>query len=72
MKYILLVVLALSGCATNSWSWYKENSSQQDFNMDNGQCRAQAFGIPNAPLMQIVMVQQACMEGRGWEKRNNQ
>jgi hypothetical protein len=74
MRIIIFGVLTLlAGCAANNnnWSWYKDGASGQDFNMDNGQCRAQAFSIPNASLFQIVLVQQNCMQGKGWEKREN-
>lgn len=68
MKY-LLVALLLAGCAAKKMAyWEKPGSNAQDFNQDMGQCRAQAFGVPGAMnnLMQVAMVQNACMQGKGW------
>lgn len=66
MRY--LVVLLLAGCATTQTYWEKPGASQSDFQVDMGQCRAQAFGVPGAMnnLMQVAMVQSACMQGKGW------
>jgi hypothetical protein len=68
---ILAAVLTLAGCATtaNDWHWYKAGATQQDLSMDDGQCRAQAFGVPGMNLFQVAMVLQSCMQGKGWEKR---
>ena len=77
MKAIAILLgacLILSGCASllqPNWSWYRSGATTADFDMDMGQCRAQAFSIPNAPLIQIAIVQQNCMIGKGWSKRYN-
>lgn len=64
---VLLPLAVISGCATTESVWVKNGSSQQNFNMDMGQCRAQAFAVPGAPLMQVAIVQNSCMEGKGWQ-----
>lgn len=73
MKYAIAVaVLLLTGCATRpQMAWFKDGSTQQDFNAELGQCRAQAFGVPGAMnnLLQVAIVQQNCMLGKGWEQR---
>lgn len=71
MKLIVIAALIwLAGCAThkNDWYWQKDGSTEQDFNQDQGQCHAQAFGVSNAPLMQVVLVYDGCMRGKGWNK----
>lgn len=65
---ILAPLALLTGCATTESVWVKSGSSQQTFNMDMGQCRAQAFSFPGAPLIQRAIVQSSCMEGKGWER----
>lgn len=63
---VLSAVLALSGCATTETVWVRDGASSQDFYMDRGQCQAQAFSVPNAPLMQTAIVFNGCMQGKGW------
>lgn len=65
----LLVALLLTGCAAKKTTyWEKPGTSAADFNQDMGQCRAQAFSVPGAMnnLLQAAMVQNACMQGKGW------
>lgn len=76
MKAALVAVATaaiLSGCATgNDWHWYKEGASQQEFQMDNGQCRAQALSGTHGVVNQgTVMIMFSCMEGKGWLRRPN-
>lgn len=67
MKSISLVLLVLlSGCQTTESVWVKPGASQQDFYMDAGQCRAQAFSVASGNMMQIAIVYNSCMQGRGW------
>jgi hypothetical protein len=71
MKKLALVALAvaLAGCATNNdWAWDKPGSTQRDFDMDHGQCRAQAFAVPGVSLLQAVLVLDGCMHGKGYTK----
>lgn len=69
MRY-LVVLLLLAGCATpprQEYVWDKQGASTQEFNMESGQCRAQAFGAPGMPMMQVMMVYASCMQGKGWQ-----
>lgn len=67
MKRYFLLVLLLTACATQKpITWNKPGASTQDFNMDAGQCRAQAYGVAGAPPMQVAMVYGSCMQGKGW------
>lgn len=34
--------------------------------VDQGQCQAQAFSVPGASALQIGLVFNACMRGKGW------
>jgi hypothetical protein len=66
----VLLALCLVGCATKQTQtyWEKPGASQQDFQADMGQCRAQAFSVPGAMnnLVQVAIVQNTCMQGKGW------
>lgn len=68
---ILLIAICLTGCATNNnnWHWEKPGSSTNEFNMDNGQCRAQGFAGTGGMLnWGTIMIIQSCLEGKGWYK----
>lgn len=54
--------VSAAGCASQD-VWVGGNG---DFEMDKGQCQAQAFSIPNAPPMQAAIVFNSCMRGKGW------
>jgi hypothetical protein len=57
----------LSACASQTVTyWEKQGASSQDFNVDQAQCNAQAFSIPNANYMQVAIVQNQCLRGKGW------
>jgi hypothetical protein len=79
MKKILIsvAIIAITGCAsntnnTNKWHWEKSGSSAYDFNIDNGQCRAQAFaGTGGMLTMGTIMIHYSCLEGKGWYKVND-
>ena len=62
-----LITIGLVGCATTETVWNKSNSSEQEFNMESGQCRASAFGVSNPSMMQIAIVYNSCMQGKGWQ-----
>ena len=64
MKKIALAFL-LAGCATQTY-WEKPRSSAQEFEMDKGQCQAQAFGVTGMNAMQVALVYNGCMRGKGW------
>ena len=68
MRYPLLALL-LAACApmqNQNLYWEKPGASSQQFEMDKGQCQAQAFSIPNAPLVQAAVVFNSCLRGKGW------
>lgn len=67
MKPIYLAVALLAGCATEpQYAWHKSGASERDFRADSGYCRAQAFSVASGNLFQIAIVQDACMEAKGW------
>ena len=64
-----LCAFVLAGCATQQrMVWTRPGSTQQEFYMENGQCRAQAFSGTGVPLMQAVVIFESCMQGKGWYK----
>jgi hypothetical protein len=60
------ITLSLLGCAHTQPYWEKQGASNQDFQMDLGQCQAQAFSLANGNLFQIAIVQNSCLRGKGW------
>jgi hypothetical protein len=63
---ICLFVLLLAGCATTEKYWDKPGASASDFEADKGQCQAQAFSTPGMYTMQVALVFNSCMRGKGW------
>lgn len=63
MRY--LVVLLITGCATQTY-WEKPGASAREFEADRGQCQAQAFSAPGMYTVQVAMIYNACMRGKGW------
>ncbi|MDW7534505.1 MAG: hypothetical protein SCG82_01435 [Candidatus Nitrotoga sp.] len=47
--------------------WEKPGASDRDFNVDRGQCNAQAFSVAGGNIMQIAIVQNSCLQGKGWQ-----
>lgn len=71
MKFTpILLALLLASCATTESVWVKPGSSEREFAMEAGQCKAQAFSVPNAPLMQVAIVYNSCMQGKGWHQED--
>lgn len=62
----LVAVLFLTACALPPKVWNKPGASAQDFEMDRGQCQAQAFGVTGMPPMQVAIIYTSCMHGKGW------
>jgi hypothetical protein len=60
----LAVMAALTACQAQK-TWYREGATQQDFYVDQGQCKAQAFSGA-ASMMQAALVFSSCMQGHGW------
>lgn len=71
LRLAALVTLAvLAGCATEQRTvWVRDGSTQQEFNMDGGQCRAQAFSVAGVSMVQAAIVYESCMQGKGWQRR---
>jgi len=65
---IFLLLFLLFSCATTETQtvWIKSGASQSDFHMDDGQCKAQAFSTPGMNLLQVGIVYNSCMRGKGW------
>lgn len=62
-----IALFALAGCAARQeYVWTRPGATDQEFYQDRGQCNAQAFAVPGGNLMQAVMVQNSCMQGKGW------
>ena len=65
----MMLLLGCSGCATQQ-VWMREGSTQDDFYRDQGQCKAQGFGVANVSLLQAAIVFNSCMQGKGWYLQN--
>lgn len=61
-----LAILVLADCATTETVWVRNGASEQNFSVDSGQCRAQAFSAPGMPMMQVAIIYSSCMQGKGW------
>lgn len=68
-KTIVVMSIVLAGCAT-PWHWERPGSTDREFNMDAGQCRAQSESLYGPP-MQRLTVYFACMEGKGWQRMDD-
>ena len=66
--FLCFISLIFTGCATPPPQsvWYKAGSSSQEFDMERAQCNAQAFSLPNGNLLQISIIQDQCLRGKGW------
>lgn len=80
MKRCWLLVAALSGCAAPSpYVWDRAGATQADFDVDAGQCEAQALAGAGPPMIglqaNLAQIAQrdrifdACMRGKGWALR---
>jgi hypothetical protein len=58
---LFVVLSVLAGCQSTEHVWVKDGASQQDFNMDAGECKTQAFGTP-----EVSPIYSSCMSGKGW------
>lgn len=63
-RTVFLIGLLLASCATHK-VWVKDGASDQDFEMERGQCQAQALSAPN-PLNEGGVFN-GCMRGKGWK-----
>ena len=67
---LLLSMLLLAACAP--MVWFKPGATQQDFYMDQGQCRAQGFSVASGNIYQAAYVFNACMQGKGWYQQRQE
>jgi hypothetical protein len=72
MKYASLLLVVLAGCAFRPATWHKAGSTGSDFYADRGQCNAQAYSVTGAPPMQVAIVFNSCMQGKGWQLYRDQ
>lgn len=72
---ILLICIWLTGCAAsnnNNWHWEKRGASSYEFDIDNGQCRAQGFaGTGGMLTWGTIFIIDSCLQGKGWYKVND-
>ncbi len=66
LSIAISAAIILAGCAAPA-TWHKAGASQEDFLMDRGQCNAQAYSVTGAPMMQVAIVFNSCMQGKGWQ-----
>lgn len=72
MRKAALAMVLLFGCAdcASQQVWVRAGSTQDDFYRDQGQCKAQGFGIAGVSLLQAAIVFNTCMQGKGWYLQN--
>jgi hypothetical protein len=66
---MVAVGMLLAACAQQK-VWYRDGATQQDFYMDQGQCKAQGFSVASGNMVQAAMVFNSCMQGKGWYLTN--
>lgn len=64
MKHLALLCLLLAGCAS---TWVHPSAGTAEFQMDSGQCQAQAYSAPPGTVKQLIY--ESCMQGKGWQKQ---
>jgi len=65
--FLLFVLISLTSCVSSpKYSWEKQNATQHDWYIDQGQCGAQADSVPGMRLAQVVRVFESCLQGKGW------
>lgn len=70
-RYLLtLLLFGLAGCA--GWHWEKPGASAADYEADEKFCKLQAYsGTDGMVTNASVRRMHACLESRGWKKREN-
>jgi hypothetical protein len=66
MRYLPVLILLLSAGCAGQKLWEKPGASAREFEMEKGQCEAQAYSVPGMHYMQVGAVFNACMRGKGW------
>ena len=66
--FLFFISQIFSGCVTPPPQsvWHKAGSSAQEFEMERAQCNAQAFSLANGNLFQMTLIQNQCLQGKGW------
>ena len=70
--WISVAVISIFGCATpdRGWHYEKQGATNGDYNVDRGQCQAQAFSA-TGNLLQAAIIIDGCMQRKGWVKVSN-
>lgn len=68
MKRVILAFLFLAGCASTRTEWRNSSgpATEQQWNMDHGFCRAQAFSAGMGISYGTALIEKNCMQGKGW------
>ncbi len=67
-----ILCLLMTSCATSpqsnslKGSWYKKDSSRDEFNRDRGQCMVHARATNRTALLFDPIIFAGCMQGKGW------
>jgi len=64
----LPLALVLAGCAQTDTVAVRPGSTQQDFYLDSGDCRGNAYSAPGAAdnAAQVARAYDSCMRAKGW------
>jgi hypothetical protein len=70
---LLIGCISLTGCGLwPRWHWEKPGASSEELDWDQTQCKAKTYaGNMGEVTNETVRRMHACMEGKGWKKRNN-
>jgi len=67
-----IMAILLTSCVTNTPKlWIKSGGSVEDFEIDRAQCNAQAFSVASGNMYQIAIVQNQCLQGKGWKLQDS-
>lgn len=65
----LIPILLLAGCASApAPQWVRPGATATEYEMDKGQCQAQALSVAYPPTPQTVVIFNSCMRGKGWRQ----
>lgn len=64
MRYLVVLVLGLAGCATN---WVQAGKTESDFNRDSYECERDGTAMKDD--FGRVAMWQRCMGVRGWQRQ---
>nr|MBL8411657.1 hypothetical protein [Dechloromonas sp.] len=71
LRYLpLLLIPLIAGCAT--WHWEKRGATAADYDEDEKFCKLHAYSGTDGMVTNVqVRRMHACLESRGWKKRDN-